>query len=361
MHGVGDATFQRTIAAAAIRAPSGDNCQPWRFRFANDRMEIHLLRDRAASFFDFRNRGSYISIGAVVENVRVQAACMELAVEVAYPDGEPEADAPIVGVSFRPGVPANDECRARLAAVHGRTVNRRPFLPFRIGDEQQRQWIVDAVEGTETTVIEDRREIARWARVTYLGDRIRWTHPVIHRELFASIRFNRDEAERLRTGLEIDRLGAGPVAVPVMRTLASWPRMQRLARFGVDTALANQTRALVHCAGALVLVAIAGDTVAHWIRAGEQVQRLWTVAQQQGLCVQPAPVAMYLDQRFQREGGTNFEPAHRPLLEAVHSELAPLLGGRIGAMLYRVGHGWRMSHPAVRLAPESFYDAPDAG
>jgi hypothetical protein len=354
----GDPAFRRAIVAAAIRAPSGDNCQPWRFRFTDGRLDIHLVRDRSASFFDFRDRGSYISIGAVVENIRVQAACMGLAVDVAYPPGEPEADAAVAGVSFHAGTPAGDACRADLDALHRRTVNRRPFLPFAIASHLQREWTAEPVAGTQTTVIADRREIARWARVTYLADRIRWTHPAIHRELFASIRYRRDDAERLRVGLEIDRLGAGPLALPVMRALQSWPRMQRLTRFGVDRALASQTRALVHCAAALVLVTIDDDTVASWIRAGEQVERLWITAERQRLCVQPAPVAMYLDQRFQREGDVDFEPSHRPLLAAVRDELQSLLGTRTGAMLYRIGRGWRMRRSAVRLPPESFYDAP---
>jgi hypothetical protein len=355
-----DPAFRREIIAAAIRAPSGDNCQPWRFRFAGDSLEVHFLPERAKSFFDFRDRGSFISIGAVVENVRVRAAFAGQAIDVDYPRGERSDASPIVVVSFRPGAPGDDACRAHLAALHARTVNRRPFLPIGVSEDTRREWLADPVPGTTTTVIDARRDIAQWARVTYLADRIRWTHPQIHRELFASIRFSREAAKRMRVGLEIDRLGAGPLAVPVMRLLQSWPRMQRLARFGVDAALASQTRALAHCAGALVLVTIESDDTEHWIRAGQQVQRLWVTAQRQGLCVQPLPVAMYLDQRFQCEGAANFEPSHRPLLAAMHAELAKLLQGRIGAMLYRVGHGWRMRQPAVRLPPASFHASDEA-
>lgn len=355
-----DPAFRRDIVAAAIRAPSGDNCQPWRFRFAGDKLEVHFVPERAKSFFDFRDRGSFISIGAVVENIRVLAACAGQAIDVDYRGAEHSDESPIVVVSFRPGAAADNDCHARLAALHARTVNRRPFLPIPVTEDKRREWVRDAVPGTTTTVIDARRNIAQWARVTYLGDRIRWTHPQIHRELFASIRFSRKAAKRMRVGLEIDRLGAGPLAVPVMRLLQSWPRMQRLARFGVDAVLANQTRALALCAGALVLVTIERDDTEHWIRAGEQVQRLWVTAQRQRLCVQPLPVAMYLDQRFQSEGAVNFEPAHRPLLAAMHAELAKLLQGRIGAMLYRVGHGWHMRHPAVRLPPASFHACDEA-
>ena len=136
--------------------------------------------------------------------------------------------------------------------------------------------------------------------------------------------------------------------------------MERLCEYGIDGALANQTRALAFCAAALVLVTIKSNEPAQWIRAGEQVQRLWITSHQQGLCVQPLPVAMYLDQRYQEEGAVNFLPKHRSLLEEMRRGLTDLLGNRVGAMLYRVGYGWKMSHTAVRLPAESFYDAFEA-
>jgi hypothetical protein len=113
------------------------------------------------------------------------------------------------------------------------------------------------------------------------------------------------------------------------------------------------------CAGALVLITITGNEPAQWIQAGEQVQRLWIAAQQQGLCVQPLPVAIYLDQRYQEEGEANFLSEHKPLLEAMRSGFAELLGDRVGAMLYRVGYGLRMSRLAVRLPVACFYDPSD--
>ena len=351
-----NAALRKALVEAAIRAPSGDNCQPWHFRFDGDCVAIDIVPERAQSFFDFRHRGTFLSVGAVLENMYVQAVTMGLAAAVAYPGGEPAPGASVVRVSLRQGTPADARCHARLAALHQRTVNRRPFLPLRIAAKKQRAWIADPVVGAEVTIIEDRREIARWARLAYLADRIRWTHPTIHGELFAKILFSRAEADIKRAGLEIDRLGAGPAAAQIMGFLKHWERMARLGRYGIDGALANQTRALAFCAGALVLVTIKSNEAAQWIRAGEQVQRLWITAHQQGLCVQPLPVALYLDQRFQEEGMANFLPQQRPLLEEVRCGLAGLLGNRVGAMLYRVGYGWRMSHPAVRLPAESFYD-----
>ena len=126
-----DSTLRRKLVEAAIRAPSGDNCQPWYFRFQGNRVEIDLVPHRAESFFDFRHRGSFLSVGAVVENIRVQAACLSLELAVSYPGGEVRG-VPAASACLRKRTPADNSCHALLAALRGRTVNRRPFLPFRI-------------------------------------------------------------------------------------------------------------------------------------------------------------------------------------------------------------------------------------
>ena len=350
-----DDAFRRAIVGSAIRAPSGDNCQPWRFRFVADRVEIDLVRERSQSFFDYRERASLLSIGAVIENIRVQAACLGVDVSVSYPDGEFAGDGAVASVALRESSAANPLACARLSAVHSRTVNRRPYLPTRIDASKQREWTANPCEGVDITIIEDRATIARWARVIYLADRIRWSHPTIHREVFSSIRFSRRDALRERTGLQIERLGAGPLAVPLMRLLRPWSRMTRLTRLGADAALANHTRMMALCTGALVLVTVGTEVAAQWIRAGEQVQRLWVTAQQQRLSVQPVPVALYLDQRFRSEGKIHFEPSHTPFLTEMRRQLAVLVGDRVGAMIYRVGIGLRMRDTAIRLPEESFY------
>ena len=68
------------------------------------------------------------------------------------------------------------------------------------------------VGGVEVTVLERRRDIRQWARLIYLADRIRYSHPVIHGELFDQILFSQEVARERRMGLEIDRFGSSAKA-----------------------------------------------------------------------------------------------------------------------------------------------------
>src|SRR5205823_14499387 len=103
-----DSMSRRKLVEAAIRAPSGDNCQPWHLRFQGNRVEIDLVPHRAESFFDFRHRGSFLSVGALVENIRVQAACLDFDLAVSYPGGEARG-IPAASACLRQREQAGDE------------------------------------------------------------------------------------------------------------------------------------------------------------------------------------------------------------------------------------------------------------
>lgn len=344
--------LQRRLIEAAIRAPSGDNCQPWQFHFPDtNRLAIEFLPDRAKSFFDFRYCGTFISVGAVIENVRVEAASEGMSLDVTYAGGI-GPDNPAAILDLHPDADVSVPS-SRVDAMHHRTVTRRPFWPGQIRRDKLDAILNNPVEGTAIEVIRKRSEIRRLARLIYLADRIRYTHPVIHEELFDKIQFTKADARQNRIGLEIDRLGAGPAAGLIMRLLRPWSRSQRLHRIGVDRGLSQHSRLLAVSSSVLVLVTIPAATPRDWITAGEQVERLWIQAQEQGLCVHPMTIALYLAWRYREEGPEAFLPHHIPLLEEIQAELDDLLGGRIGAMLFRLGHCWHMKNTAVRLPADA--------
>jgi hypothetical protein len=339
------------LLAAAIRAPSGDNCQPWQFRLDDNRLYIDIVPERAKSFFDYRHRATFLAVGAAVENIRVAAAGAGHGIEVAYAGGTQPGEAAAT-VTLRPD--HREAVPGRQRAMLERTVNRRPFFAVRPSSAKRDVLLADAVPHTEIRWFDSRKDIRAWARLIYLADRIRYSHPGIHREVFAKILATRDEIERVRMGLEFDRLGIGPAATAVLKLLKPWERMKKLSRFKIDAALSMQSRMLMLSSGAVVLVSIPGNDREDWMRAGEQIERLWIGAHALGLCTHPMTVVLYLYERYKEEGMKNFLPKHREILEAIERELPPLLGDRVGAMVFRIGYGWKMSKPAVRMPLDRF-------
>lgn len=344
----------RALIAAGIRAPSGDNCQPWQFRLdaRGEHLDIDLLPERAKSFFDYQHSASFLSVGAVVENLRIEAANLGFRLNVDYLGGQAPGDA-AARISLAEDEPAATSAQLEPAMLR-RSVNRRPYFRIQPSSEQRQALVAHPIKGTHTKVLTDRNEIKTWARLIYLADRIRYSHPVIHEELFGKILLSREQINSRRMGLEFDRLGIGPGSTGILKLLKPWQRMQKLARFGVDKGLSNQSRMLALSSGAIVLVTIDENSAEYWMRSGEQIERLWVAAEHLGLCVHPMTVALYLSQRYKAEGMENFLPKHEPLLKEIGTLLQPFLGSRVGAMVFRLGKAMKMSGTAIRLPIDDF-------
>ncbi|RYZ56230.1 MAG: Rv1355c family protein, partial [Sphingobacteriales bacterium] len=72
------------LVGAAILAPSGGNCQPWKFVYRGARLYIFHDLSASYSFLDFRSLGANIALGAAVENLRIKAASLGLKALVSY-------------------------------------------------------------------------------------------------------------------------------------------------------------------------------------------------------------------------------------------------------------------------------------
>ncbi len=63
----------RQIVADALRSPSGDNAQPWKFEWDGDELKIYHLNQKAKHSLNRKNHASYISFGTLLETIHISA------------------------------------------------------------------------------------------------------------------------------------------------------------------------------------------------------------------------------------------------------------------------------------------------
>jgi len=350
--------FQQHIIQAAIRAPSGDNCQPWKFNFrAPRKLDVYIVPKLAESFFDVDFCATYISVGAVIENIRLAAGYLGYTIDVEYA-ATAEATCPAVTIQFIPHHQSKSDVEYLHDSMMARTVNRRPYLPKSLAPAMWEQLLNVELPDDVSVVSYVGEKRNEWIRAIRAADNIRWSHPQIHTELFDKIRYSSAEATEKKDGLEIDRLGIGPGAKWVMKFLSSWRRQQKLNKIGCAHVLAEQTVGLVRASAGLVGVWANDDSEKSWIRGGEITQRLWIRAHQLGLAVQPLSVCLYLKRRADHEGQAAFEPEHQKQLRLIEGVVTQISEDRdtnkIPVMLFRVGKALPMKTPAVRKSIDSF-------
>ena len=189
-------------------------------------MRVHAFDTRRHCVYDLEGHASQLSVGAMLETMRIAARARGFAARV---ERRPEApaEAPVFDVRFEPSPgTAGDELEP---AIRERSVMRKP-LAVRPLQAEHRQRLEAAVgEAFRVRWFETAAERRALAWLAVKNAKIRLTIPeayAVHREIIAwDARYSEDRVPD-------QALGADPLSLRSMRwVMASWERVQLMNRW----------------------------------------------------------------------------------------------------------------------------------
>lgn len=332
----------RALVRHAIAAPSGGNCQPWRFELRDRRLHCFHDSERSRSFLDFRHTAAHLAIGAALENLALAAGRMGLrAVPSLFPD---PADPLLVAVlELEPRAePESAEDRLLYEQIGARCTNRRLGARTPFGDERAEALRRTAARaGGRLQLLRRPPALEAIGAVIAEGDRLRLMHEAMHREMMHEIRWTAEEAERTRDGLDVATLELTPTDLAGMRLVSSWKIMATARRIGAGQGLERPSRKAIAAASAVGLLTFPGHDAASWVEGGRAVQRVWLEATRLGLAFQPMTALTYLFARLERGGGEGLSAEEQGELKALRArflELYEVSADDAELMLFRLAH-----------------------
>ena len=343
------------LVAAGIQAPSGDNCQPWRFRRRAGGLELHLDSAADPSFFNVRQMATAIACGAALENVLVAATRYGRAgVVEAFPD--PDCPTLAARIALTRGGAAEDPLERFIWERH---TNRTPYdgRPLAPRDGEALRAAAEGVPGVRLVLLGDRPRIESAAGLVGQADRLRVEHRGLHEHLQRMIRFTDDQARARGDGFPLANLEAGTAGEWFLRATRTWSVMRVLNTLGIGRMVPRIARQGVLSASAVGLIAVEGLSPRAFLAGGRVLERVWLTAARQGLDFQPMTAVTLFRLRCQLEGTKDFEARHRRLLEDLWPPYEALWGGAPGdghVMLFRVGHGRPVRCRTLRKAIGAF-------
>lgn len=281
------------IAAAAVRAPSGGNIQPWQVHAEPTRVTIELSTEHDIAM-DIGFRGSAVALGAAVCNARIAAAAQHALGPVTVAEHAP-------GSPLRAVLTLGDGTDPDLADLYqpmlDRETNRHHGSPNPIDDAT-----IDALttaaqrEAAQLHLITDRDDIASAATIFAAADRNRYLTPRLHQDMIAELRWPGDPDPD--TGIDVRSLEFDDGDLAVLELLRRPDVMALLAEWKAGSALGQDTHDRIVASSALAAITVPGHTLHDYAAGGSAVERVWIIAQQHGLSVQPvSPVFLYAHNR----------------------------------------------------------------
>jgi molybdopterin/thiamine biosynthesis adenylyltransferase len=280
------------VAAAAMRAPSASNAQPWHLEAGPDGIVICLAPEHT-SLLDVGYRASAVAVGTALFNAKVAAAAQQLLGPVTLTE-DPKCTG---GAPLQATLQLSEGSDPQLAALYEATIARETNR--RLGTDRQvadgtAQLLRDVVEreGARLHLLTERADIDRVATILAASDRARYLTPGLHAEMLAELRWPGDPSPD--TGIDIRSLEMAPGDLAVVDILRRPDVMANLARWNAGSALGEDTRRRVAASSAMAVISVIGDSLTDYARGGCAVEAAWITAQQQGLAVAPiSPIFLY--------------------------------------------------------------------
>ena len=345
------------ILQAAVHAPSGDNCQPWRFLADRRQITLCMRPEVDRSLFNVGQYATLIACGAALENMGLAATRYGFETRV---DSFPQPDDPlqVADIHFQANEIEEDSLQRYIPERHTtRSVYDERTIPQGTLDELRAQG--QSLAGVELELIEDRERRREVARLVWEADRIRLENRRLHAHFMHMVRFSAADALSQRDGLPLDNLEAGKGGNLFLRLTRPWPVMKLCNQLGASRMIARISFNAIIQASAVGLVRCRDSRPQSFLDGGRVLQRIWLAATRAGLDFQPMTAITLFRLRWQLGAQAAFPHRQRERLEKLWPVYDELLGNegfpdQGHVMLFRIGYGRRVTCRTLRRPLDVF-------
>ncbi len=310
-----------------------------------------------STVYNFKQRGSYIALGALIENIVIASAAQGFSATVSLLP-EPHTRG-VARIDFTPSVADTAEARELLASMSRRATNRKAYATAPLPPEEQRAVAtLPAYLQNEGTLVlaPDRTTIDTIARAWSVNDRLIFNANRVHNSLFPHIVWSEAEEHEKKSGLYINTFELDPPARLLFPLFASWGFARFLGGLGFGSVVAAQNRARYAACGLVGGIWVSSITPEHLIGAGRILEQVWLRATRAGLALQPLMGMLYLEQYVREEPTHPFTAAQEKEIMRACDTLRTALPGK-GSLVaaFRIGHASAPSAYSSKKQPTIEY------
>lgn len=342
------------ILNTAVRAPSGDNSQPWTFSITNDNtLRIFNVEGKDNPILNYENSGSYVAHGALIQNIKILSVAKKFKASVHY---FPEIKNCVAEITFLNNEESVDS--DLIKAINQRTSNRKHYKNKPID-----QAVKDVLSASASTVVSktyfslsnDSINKKKIGRALSTMENIALQVPELHHLFFGDIIWTNHENEAGVPGLYIRSLELPPPAQLAMRLLKNWKITKTLNKYvNLSHKIAGQMAAVYKDSATYGAIFIPDRGKLSYVEVGEVMERVWLEATKKNISVQPVTGLMFLAHRAEAK---DLNPIPESFAIEILDAYKTVKEGFVApanmhlAFLLRFGHSAAPSTRSARLPP----------
>lgn len=344
--------FEQMIAAG-IRAPSGDNCQPWRFAISGKNLDIYNLPERDHSLYSWGQRASYVAHGALLENMSITAAHLGYRIRVQLFPGQSD-DHRVARVRIEPSGQSGDPL---YPAIARRTTNRKPYRASTLNEEQRTGLLAVSKEvgAGQILLAESVADRKLLGRVASTNETILFENRDMHSFFFGHLNWTAEEDSQNRKGMFIGTLELPPPVQLGFKVFRRWNALQALNKIGLSKFVAVGNGQLYSTGAAIGAIVIDDRSPESYIKAGRLLERVWLKVTAMDWHLQPLTGIMFLMNRIVAGQAGELSGSHAELISNTYRRAADILGvpeNKAIAMMFRIGQADAPGGRTSRLDPD---------
>ena len=347
------------IVKAGIMAPSGGNSQPWKFLYTAKGLFIFHDAHFSYSLLDFNNLGSYLAIGAVIENMEIKASTLGFGIHCDYFPVKGNAKI-IAHISFkRAGISAINTYLE--PGIETRVTNRELGIKEPLSNEfyDHIKSSIKSYRGAELHIVDDALLMKDLGKLLATAEKLRILDPRGHYDTFTNeLRWTDEEIQQKRDGLDVNTLGATNSELAGFKIAADTRAINLLRQLKGGNAFTKMVNKSVAFSSALGIITMPEYSEMNFLQGGRAVERVWIEANLKGVSFQPISQLVFMLARLAHqdtEKTGDYYDQEMEKLETSFNELFPQLINKQPVFIFRLFKGGEPKSRSLRRPIESSF------
>ncbi|GAB2971359.1 Rv1355c family protein [Mucilaginibacter puniceus] len=276
------------IIDAVLAAPSAGNNQPWKWVYAKGLLFLFHDKYKSWSWGDYYEMGAHLGLGGALENLHLQAQVLGLKDNVQVLP-MPDNRALIAAIHFTIAEDSNAENAVLANYIFTRATNRKLGPRQKIDSsffEEFKQTISEFGQ-IKVYYTDDDNDLDELGEIIAECDKVRLLNELGHEEFYHEIRWNKEQAEQMRDGVEVAAVDITQSDIAGLNVAKDWKAVELLANWKKGGAFKKMSLKSVKSASAIIIFTIPEFTHPMLIEAGKAVQKAWIFACKEKISVHP--------------------------------------------------------------------------